>query len=231
MQNHDEKHKDMVESVLPSRARTMARERRRWVHKQARARQRAALAAVAASHGEADPDFGEGRRKSAMRWLVLDRRYADNVGALTRWAVAIVEADPALRVAPVREQAAYFAAILPGDLIGRHALSHIEFALTYARRPSYARELRAEVAARRAERERELGQALARILAQGGHGELNRALRLAHEQHAEAGKSPDSPRLLLGAHDIDPFVAETAGLDWVRETVRLLAASAGPDGR
>lgn len=36
MRNHDEKHKDIIESVLPSRARKKARESRRLLHKQAR---------------------------------------------------------------------------------------------------------------------------------------------------------------------------------------------------
>lgn len=225
MKNHDEKHKDMMESVLPSRARKMARERRRWLHKQERACERIALARMAASREDAGLDFGEGRRKSDMRWLVFDRRSADNVGALTRWAVAIVGADPVLRVAPLHEQVAYFASILPGDLIGRHALQHIEWALKYVTQPPYWSALRAECAARDVERKREMSEGLCRILAHGRHGEFNRALRRAYARRLAACQDPGSLRLLLGAHDISAFVEETVRLDWIRETVRQLAVS------
>jgi hypothetical protein len=66
VRNHDEKIKDMVESVLPSTARKSARDRRRIVHKKARAHQCVALADVTASCDDAGVDFREGRRKSEL---------------------------------------------------------------------------------------------------------------------------------------------------------------------
>lgn len=167
MRNHGEKHKDMIESVLPSRARKAARQDRRLLHHQARARQRTALAVVAAGQDDEGVDFREGRRKSALKSFVRDRRDADNVGALTRWAAATVRADPALRSAPVREQVAYFAAILPAGLIGRHAVSHIEAALEFGGRSSFWPGYRARLDAWRAEREAGLRAALRQILAEG----------------------------------------------------------------
>jgi len=134
VKNHDEKIKDMVESVLPSTARKSARDRRRIVHKRARAHQRVALADVTVSCDDVCVDFRDGRRKSELHWIVLDRRGADNVGALTRWAVAVVDSDPTLRRAPLHVQVGHFASLLPADVIGQHAVQHIEWALKYAAR-------------------------------------------------------------------------------------------------
>lgn len=96
MRNHDEKIKDMVESVLPSTRRQTARTERRIVHKKQRTRQRDMLRNMAA---ESDRDFREGRRLAAISNMVWDRRAADNVGALVRWARAVVERDPVLAAA------------------------------------------------------------------------------------------------------------------------------------
>lgn len=235
MRNHGEKHKDMIESVLPSRARKAARQDRRLLHHQARARQRTALAVVAAGQDDEGVDFREGRRKSALKSFVRDRRDADNVGALTRWAAATVRADPALRSAPVREQVAYFAAILPAGLIGRHAVSHIEAALEFGGRSSFWPGYRARLDAWHAEREAGLRAALRQILAEGRHGELNRALRRAHAASLAAWPRREAAtlplRLLLGAHDIDAFSAYAAAHSWADETLRELTAQDRPASR
>lgn len=228
MENHDEKIKDMVESVLPSTARKAARYRRRLAHKQARARQRGMLAAVkGAGYDDAVADFREGRRKSALHWMVLDRRGADNVGALTRWAADVVEADPNLREAPLHVQVAHFAGILPADLIGQHALQHIEWALKYrAERPCWSQR-RAAALARAAVRQQDLVAALRDLMAAGRHGDFNAALRREFAEQIAADPSHDPKsfpvRFLLGWHDIDAFADEMAGVDWVRDLGRTLA--------
>lgn len=219
MKNHDEKFKDMIESVLPSTARKSARDRRRLVHKQARARQRTALAAMKGSYDDAAVDFREGRRKSELHWMVLDRRGADNAGALTRWAVAIVEADPKLRDAPLHEQVAHFASILPADMIGQHAVQHIEWALMYvAERPHWS-ERRARWAAQADQRKRDMVDALDRLLAAGLHGGLNRALRSVYAERVTTDPEPVEARYLLGQHDVEAFAEATVGSVWVREIV------------
>ncbi|MFT4008799.1 MAG: hypothetical protein QM655_02020 [Nocardioidaceae bacterium] len=222
VRNHDEKRKDLIESVLPSRARKMARDRRRQLHKQTRAYQRVALKAVAAEGDDAEVDFREGRRQSEIRWMVLDRRGADNVGALTRWAKAVVAGSPTLRSAPLHEQVAYFASILPTDVIGRHAVQHIEWALTYLAQPSWRAACLAERTAHDEERKRDLVAELRLILHEGRHGELNRALRHVYARLV-FHEDPGTLRLLLGMHDVDEFVEETAGCDWIEETVRWIA--------
>lgn len=225
MRNHDEKFKDMIESVLPSTARKLARDRRRRVHTQARARQRIALAAIKASYDDTGVDFREGRRKSELRWMVLDRRGADNVGALTRWAAAVVEADPMLRDAPLHVQVAHFAGILPADVIGRHAIEHIEWALKYGAERPYWSERRAQWVDRADERKREMVDALHRVLAAGRHADLNRALRRAYAERSAIDPAPVEARYLLGQHDIETFAEAMTGVGWVREIVRRLARS------
>ncbi|MGB6454672.1 MAG: hypothetical protein WBH47_09300 [Streptosporangiaceae bacterium] len=220
MKNHGEKTKDMIESVLPSTARKRAREQRRLIHKRARARQRVALAAVRATYDDASIDFRDGRRRSELKWMVLDRQAADNVGALTRWAAAVVKADARLRAAPLHVQVAHFAAILPSGVIGAHAVQHIEWALTYlARRP--ARDgRRGSWRDRPAERQRILAEALRQVIAWGGHGDFNDALRRVYGGHGMQESPPAAGRFLRGAHDIDAFSAEMAHLGWVLDAAR-----------
>jgi len=220
VRNHGEKTKDMIESVLPSTARKRAREERRLIHRRARARQRVALAAVRATRDDTSVDFRDGRRRSELKWMVLDRRAADNVGALTRWAAAVVAADARLRNAPVHVQVAHFATILPAGVIGAHAVQHIEWALTYlARRPAWE-EGRAPWRNRSRNRQQTLAEALHQVIVQGRHRDFNDALRREYAAQVVPESRPAGIRFLLGAHDIDAFSAEMAGLDWVLDAAR-----------
>jgi hypothetical protein len=215
VKNHGEKTKDMIESVLPSTARKMAREQRRLIHKRARAYQRVALAAVRATYDDTSIDFRDGRRRSELKWMVLDRQAADNVGALTRWAAAVVSADAYLRDAPLHVQVAHFTAILPANLIGRHAVQHIEWALTCLSQRSEWDARRASPRNLSMERRQSLAEALRQVIARGGHRDFNDALRRAYGERSTHESPPTRIRFLLGAHDIDAFSAEMAGLDWV----------------
>lgn len=218
MRNHGEKTKDMIESVLPSTAGKRAREQRRLIHKRARSRQRVALAEMRATYDDTSVDFRDGRRKSELKWMVSDRRAAGNVGALTRWAAA-VRADARLRAAPLHVQVAHFAAIVPG-VIGAHAVQHIEWALRYlARRP--ARDAgRGSWRNRPIERQRILAEALRQVIARGGHGDFNDALRRVYGRHGMQESPPAEGPFLRGAHDLDAFSAEMAHLDWVLDAAR-----------
>jgi hypothetical protein len=214
VRNHDEKTKSMQRSVLPSTARKQARKERRLIHKRQRARERDMLSAVrkAASavdsdfEFDSDPDFHEGRRISDTHWMVLDRRSADKIGPLTRWAGATVDADPDLHDAPVHEQVAYFAAILPGDLIGKHAVQHIEWALKYRDTPWG--DWYAEASQRMEARRDQVAADARRILAAGRHRALNAALRRHYRATAHDGAVKPTGRMLLGAHDVDAFSAD-----------------------
>lgn len=222
MRNHDEKIKDMVESVLPSTRREAARAQRRAVHKQQRARQRDVLRNITV---EPDPDFREGRRATAISNMVWDRRAADNIGALVRWAAAVIERDPDLRAGGWPAQRAWFAAVLPKDIIGQHALQHIEWAV--GPRPTYSWTLRQPAPPLALIRE-ELATEVLHVLETGRHAELNvrlrqeyavdRAPRWVREPHR---MRPE--RLLNGLHDLEAFVEHIVGDADVRKVVADVA--------
>lgn len=208
MRNHHEKAKDMAESVLPSTGRVGAAKARRVIHHSARARARVALTQYLADPGrgdeQADAAAARRRYRQEINELVWDRRSQDKVGSLCRWAVRRVATSPELADLEVADQVEALRHVLPDNLIGRHALSHIETALVRARierdrawrpvSPSY----------------REEGVGLLRdqlrlVLASGGHDPLNRAVKAV-----QAG-SERPVRVLLGAHDLDAFAEYAFG--------------------
>lgn len=226
MRNHGEKTKNMQRSVLPSTSRKTAREERRRIHKRARARERDTLTEarktvryprLAASTEQlddldGDADFREGRRKQATHWMKWDRRVADKVGPLTRWAVRTVEADPHLRDAALHDQVAYFEALLPGDLIGKHAVSHIYWALKWElHRDTISRYGGPPAGPSCEERRDQVAADARRILETGRHKALNSALRSLYDEVRTDrwGHVVALPhRLLLGLHDVGDFAEE-----------------------
>ncbi len=77
--------------------------------------------------------------------MVSDRGAADKVGPLTPWAGARVDRDERPRSASLAEQVESFAHLMPDNLIGRHAVQHIERALEYlGKRDYWAASRRAE---------------------------------------------------------------------------------------
>jgi hypothetical protein len=198
--NHDQKVRDMARSVLPSTARAAARKMRRDVHRAAR--RDAAIAAYVDGVTPTD-------HRSRMAALVEDRRSADKIAPLVRWALHHVRVDDALRTAPYREQVAHFRKLLPDNTIGRHAVGHIASALAdnheappwrWFDRFSSPRESQATV------------EPLVRGLYEAGyHGELNKRLKVA--------QSP----VLQGPADIATFAA--AADRTTRDVVARLAAA------
>jgi hypothetical protein len=242
VRNHDQKIKDMQRSVLPSTGRKAARDERCRIHQSARTRERGALRALdgAGDPDDFDPDFREGRRKSRTKSMVLDRQAGDKLGPLTRWAVRIVQANHELRDAALHEQVAYFQTRLPGDLIGQHAASHIEFALRWEfHRDIWRRGWRRPPSPSRDERRAQVAHDAAPILEGGRHRELNAALRRAFEIGAAGASTgrrfrrwdpaaePPASRLLLGLHDVDAFAAEISRHPWLCEVVAGVAGRLG----
>jgi hypothetical protein len=234
VRNHDQKTKDMIESVLPSTARKYARTERRRIHHSRRAREAQALHRYLRA---ADYDYAAdaANDSSDLDDLVWHRRAGDKVGPLTRWAVRRVSVDADLSAAPLTEQLDHFRAILPANLIGEHALFHIESALTWAERSAEwgrrAERRRTEKNSR--EWTRVLTDQVDAVLAAGRHAELNRRIKsaIAHESVAAHGGRdfvPTPHRLLLGAHDIDAFVHDVHRCATVRGLVADLAGECGP---
>lgn len=235
MRNHDQKIKDMQRSVLPSTARGFARAERRLIHKRARARARDALAEARKIvntdiRTDPDPDFREGRRKAATHWMVLDRRAADKIGPLCRWAVRTVEADEALRDAPLHDQAAFFAALMPKDLIGEHAVFHIRWALRWEFHRDDLRLWDPSAGSSRVERREQVASDARQILATGRHRELNVELRRLYgagdpprRTRSLEGSAP--ARLLLGLHDVESFAGDISRHPSACEVVSRVAGA------
>lgn len=178
MQNHDEKITDVIRSVLPSTARRDARRTRQLIHRAARRKVKVALRA-----GDADAFVD---LRGSIEEMVWDRRAADKLGPLVRWALHQVRHDPRLREAGFAERIDHFRQLLPDNTIGRHALSHIAWPLErldsrpreFADGPSCVGEVRA-------------------LYEAGYHGELNARLKI-HQLS-----------LLGGVHDIEGFAASS----------------------
>lgn len=233
MRNHDQKIKDMCESVLPSTSRKNAREKRRIAHGADRARERAALrAAATGGDHERQLDDSDGRRRAAIHEMVSDRRNADKVAPLVRWARATVERDPGLRDGTPEDVIAHFSALLPDNLIGRHAVQHIQLDLgleSEAWRVSWERRMAREREAAAKERTRYRDVVIALVRA-GQHGDINRvAKRLRRAQIAlceRDGKPVDEARLvplLAGPHAVDGFVTATENNTQVRSAILGIA--------
>ena len=226
MRNHNQKIKDISRSVLPSTGRRTARDDRRRIHKQQRARELAAITAYRrdTDPGSVTPDV-HGTYGHDITRMVWDRRAKDKVGPLIRWAEATIAADPVLRSAPRAEQVAYFARLMPDTTIGRHAVQHIEQALQWHQRRALYNESRSTAPGPQVcEMERQLHQ----ILEAGLHATLNIGLRrLADTQVVRPRATPMPRRLLLGSHDIKAFTAEMVRWPTVCDLVAALATT-GP---
>jgi hypothetical protein len=197
VQNHDEKVTDMIRSVLPSTARRRARFIRRRIH---RAERRTVKDRLRAGDDAAVVDT-----RGAISDMVWDRRTADKVAPLVRWALHHVRTDPALRDTSTAERLAHFRQLLPDNTIGRHALSHIAWPLEHLERSHHPRSRRW--------RPPSIAPTVRALYEAGYHGELNKRLKV---------------RLLptlAGIHDIDRF-AETAG-QAERAVVAALATESG----
>jgi hypothetical protein len=225
VRNHDQKIRDISRSVLPSTGRKAARDYRRTIHQQQRARE---LVAVTAYRRDADPESVtpdlRGTYALHITYMVGERRGRDKVGPLIRWAKATIDADPRLRSAPRKDQVAHFARLMPDTTVGRHAVQHIEQALEWReRRARYNASRPAAPGPHVAEMERQLRQ----ILEHGLHSTLNAGLgRLADTQENGPRAAPMPRRLLLGIHDIEAFTKKMARWPAVRDLVAALTAQA-----
>jgi len=229
MRNHDQKAKDMAESVLPSTMNDRRRDRRA-IHGRHRARQQVQLRRISAGSTE-DFDTGlERRRTGELRDFVLDRRGADKTGPLVRWARARVRRDPALAALDLEDQVRELARLMPDNTIGRHAADHIRWGLKFdgtswkARERARAAERAANTAAHRAA----VAEQVLRVLQFGRHRALNDAIRDVARREVDDTRLQRLPggtelRLLHGVHDVEAFVAVHAQNTVVLAAVQRLA--------
>lgn len=134
MQYGEKKLRDMARSVLPSTRRKSAKaEKQQVARKNRRQINRDCKASISYEDYLECPaeDHKIDTRKKAdnYTYLLSNRRGADKVGPLIRWAQAKVRKENI----DLHNAEFYFKAILPKNLIGNHAWTHLEYYL----RPKY----------------------------------------------------------------------------------------------
>lgn len=192
MRNHHEKTTDIVRSVLPSTARSNARRTRKLIHRAARRAVNMQL-----QTGIEDPVHDI---RSDIGDMVWDRRSADKIAPLVRWALHHVRANPELRDAELHEQLDHFRQLLPDNTIGRHALSHIDWPLEQLH-PELARRWTADPRSRRIS-DADACAMVRALLEAGLHRELNHRLKNILTRTSTGW---DALPVLAGLHDIERF--------------------------
>ena len=203
MRSSATKSRDMARSILPSRARSttahLALARRANRHAIS---QKLSYIRRGDTAGQEDWDERSDLRAypdTEIAMIVRWRRGADKLSHFERWAVQVTKA------LPVEDRLGHMRAMLPGGLIGEHAMSHLRrlpelnpdhlnaYALRFAR-------WREQNDKRHAEERTRMRSLVTMILEAGAHGVLNSALKAA----AFEG---ERPRTLAGTHDLDAFLA------------------------
>jgi hypothetical protein len=213
MRNHDQKVKDMTESVLPSTDRVRARQDKRAIN---RSERRVVGLRLHAASTYPDPDDFDGDLVAVDRNARLEarfeRRLSDKVAPLVRWAERRVAIDPVLSAADHEDRLAYFRGLLPSNKIGRHALGHVDWAIGPHRSAWFH-----ETAAESDPSACELGlrEAAALVIETGAHRRLNARLKteattISYETTNVDGERMTTrrinrERLLMGLHDIEEF--------------------------
>jgi hypothetical protein len=207
MRSSATKSRDMARSILPSRARSttahLALTRRANRHAISQKLSYIRRGDRADQEGWDDrsdlrayPDIEIG---VIVRW----RRGADKLNHFERWAVQVT------KPLPVDDRLGYMRAMLPGGLVGDHAMSHLrrlpelnpEYLNYYSLRFARFREQQAQ---RQAEECRRIRSLVMMILEAGGHGTLNSALKAA-------ALEGERSLMLMGIHDVDRFLCQVEG--------------------
>lgn len=116
----DKKIKSMVKSILPSVHRRGAREDKTLLKRGARRLARQQLKMLDDDFEASSETDLQAYPEHKIRYVVRDRRDYDKTKPLQRWAVSVTKllSDPESRLS-------YMRSILPKNLIGRHALTHL----------------------------------------------------------------------------------------------------------
>jgi hypothetical protein len=174
----------------------------------------------------------EGEVARELRFVVGDRRGADKVNPFIRWATAVT------RHLPREDRLSHVRGCVPRGVIGEHALEHIKDTPAFEdprerawRRRSWGPKRPPKWLDRG-----EYAELLRGVLRAGGHERFNRWMQARHIAHyelrTERRRDPCRPghfvertervhtgsiraRLLLGLHDVLPFLDEVG--QWRRE--------------
>ncbi|WNG20986.1 hypothetical protein [Cystobacter fuscus] len=228
MVHGEEKAREMARSLLPSVNREAARAGRAAIHRAHRRHFRVEMNRLVRDPESFDERAGfDAQPVVEIRQLMRHRRSGDKVAPFIRWATARA------RSISRESRLSHIRALVPRGLIGEHALVHIrereefqsleEFERWKARRSSHPRSFLLD----RGEQATLLHSLLH---APGGHRLFNQWLKARHLIHhreelkgwhctcvprcripSRLNAAPPPVRLLLGAHDVLPFLAAIWG--------------------
>lgn len=213
----EDKKRDMIRSILPSKYRKSARDNIKGVKRRHRSKVNQALNEYRGAHAsdaeeiydDSAFDYESYPNHEIMEW-VWERRLGDKDAPLVRWAAAQVQGMRQM------DRLSYIRSILPDNTIGRHAADHCKWDDAFYIPDSgrwynrISEEEREAIGIRRAERiaeDRSLAENLLRqvLSTNGAHKEFNSMLsgnmeyymefETRHEAEREIkGASPDYPR-------------------------------------
>jgi hypothetical protein len=190
-----DKERDMARSILPSKA-GHAKQQVKRASRRAVSQAMGRLIEDPSEWDEADGLFETGQRQ--VRAIVNRRRSADKVKPFIRWAVN------AMAEVPKESRLDHLRGVLPKGLIGSHALSHLSRLEPFDVRPRrvWKRTLRF------LDRGHTVNVLRHVLEVRGGHRFVNDVLA-RHALIEEGTGRPirrASVRLLLGVHDVLPFL-------------------------
>lgn len=214
MRNYNEKQRDMLRSILPATNRRSVRFDAAVIKRQNRRATRMTLREWSTYdnaydfeghvYDTDDPVTGGCGYSQTITELMWERRQRDNVSALVRWTERLCETK--FKDMDEWDRKAHFKRMLPDNLIGRHAWSHIDhlfpdtddFNVFRFRGPYLTdKERRAQNKAAREAHIAEIADRLHEIIANGFHGGFNRDLDFETVP-------------LAGLHDCERFATDNA---------------------
>ena len=113
------KTKDMVRSILPSKWRKTARKKKAAIKRHGRRNAKKMLRTGDPDEFHLDELKGRDLGYDSMQGTVQERRYADKLAPMMRWAVRIT------KDMPQKERLDHMRSLLPSGVIGEHALEHL----------------------------------------------------------------------------------------------------------
>lgn len=212
--------RDMVRSVLPSTRRKNAKQRKDALHREYR---RTARHEIQARAPDEFDDWSNETREYRVEQssIVRDRRDADKVKPLMRWAPKATKGQHDKRMATLK-------AILPDNVIGQHARGHVQYVKEFENpNDPWQMKLRGYKNRPYLDKAKVRFDWLTKMLRERPwlHRELNLFLKKGHvtarivigekvikatgtKYYVFKNVGPTSPRLLLGISDVKPFLED-----------------------
>jgi hypothetical protein len=217
------KRREIARSVLPSTRRQSARDdlaslrrrNRRTIRRDLNVIARPARAEAVVDDFDGTPADLRCYPDSDIRYAVERRRDGDKLGPLFRWARATT------RHLPIDERLEAVRRLFDDNLIGRHALSHLEqdrdFRVVHEHERHWWFDRDRTGRSRSADAATSVRAIAAGALEYGDHAALNRWMK-------SSPTDKDAVRLLGGAHDVDAFASDCARCATWRHAVEAFAA-------